>query len=200
MVKIMGNKTSNSGEKQYDGFARDFKTADEQFPDITRPLFYSLIDHNGLKLARLLDMGCGYGKDLDYFQKQGSEVYGIDISYEMIKLAQERVPQANLANGSFDSLPYPNNHFDFVFSRYALQHSHNLEGAFKETHRVLRQGGDLVFLVTHPMRHYFEKTTKDYWMQEDIFSVILDGKLTVEEPSHIMSEYLSPFMLSNLTL
>lgn len=190
----------NALERQYDDFAREFQEADEQFPDVTRPFVYNSIDYSRLKTARLLDLGCGYGKDLEYFKKQGSEVYGIDISSEMIKLARERVPCAHLARGSFDNLPYPENHFDFIFSRYALQHSHNLEGTFKEAHRVLRQGGDLVFLVTHPMRHYFEKQTKDYWVQEEIASVILDGKLTVEEPSHIFSEYLSPFMLSHFTL
>src|SRR3989344_1230432 len=196
----MKNETKSSDEKQYDCFAREFQNADEQFPDITRPLIYDLLDQKMLPKARLLDIGCGYGKDLAHFNKQGCETYGIDISSEMLKLAREIVPQAHLDQGSFENLPYKDNYFDFVFSRYAIQHSHNVEGVLKETHRVLKEGGDLVFLVTHPMRHYFEKKTKDYWVQEDIPSVILGGKLTVCEPSHILSEYLSPFTLSNFTL
>ena len=50
------------------------------------------------------------------------------------------------------------------------------------------------------MRHYFEKRTKDYWTQEDITSVILDGKLTVHEPSHTLSEYLNPQLLQRFEL
>lgn len=196
----MNKENQSSDEKQYDRFAREFKDADEQFPDVTRPLIYDLLEKSRLSKSRLLDIGCGYGKDLEHFYRQGCEVYGIDISSEMLKLARERVPQAQLDQSSFENLPYEKGYFDFVFSRYAIQHSHNVEGVLKETHRVLKSGGDLVFLVTHPMRHYFEKKTKDYWVQEDIPSVILDGKLTVCEPSHILSEYLSPFMLSNFTL
>lgn len=187
-------------EKQYDDLAREFQNADENFPDITRPFIYSLIDHSKLPNSKFLDLGCGYGRDLEYFQAQGAEVHGIDISSAMINLSRRRVPNAILVRTSFDNLPYPDNHFDFVFSRYAVQHSHNIESVFKEAHRVLKQGGKLVFLVTHPMRHYFEKETKDYWTQEEVRSVILNGKVIVEEPSHILSEYLNPFILSNFTL
>ncbi len=191
----------NPREKQYDDLAREFQKADENFPDVTRPFIYSLIDHSKLPNSKLLDLGCGYGKDLEYFQEQGAEVYGVDISSEMITLSIGRVPKATLTRTSFDNLPYPDNFFDFVFSRYAIQHSHDIASAFKEVRRVLKKHtGELVFLVTHPIRHYFEKNTKDYWLQEEVSSVILDGEVTVEEPSHILSEYLSPYLLSNFTL
>ena len=187
-------------EKQYDSFAGDFKDVDEQFPDVTRPFIYKMIDNSLFLGSKLLDLGCGYGRDLVYFQGLGCEVYGVDISSEMIKLAKERAPKAFLSIGSFEKLPYPDNHFDFVFSRYAIQHSHKTEEVFREIHRILKKNGVLVFLVTHPIRHYFEKKVKDYWAVEDISSVILNGKLTVEEPSHIFSEYFSPFLLSHFNL
>jgi len=193
-------KIESNSEKQYNDFARDFQRADEQFPDITRPLIYELIEPSLLPGSSLLDLGCGYGKDIQYFQKEGFEACGIDISSEMINLAKKIVPQAHLTQASFDKLPYGDESFDIVFSRYAIQHSHNTEQVFREIYRVLKPRGYLIFLVTHPMRHYFEKTTKDYWLQQDIDSVILDGKVIVKEPSHTFSEYLSPFLLSKFDL
>ena len=56
----MKNETKSSDEKQYDCFAREFQNADEQFPDITRPLIYDLLDQKMLPKARLLDIVCGY--------------------------------------------------------------------------------------------------------------------------------------------
>lgn len=186
--------------KQYDGFARLFEEADLTFPDSTRPEIYELMEKEQLSGKRLLDLGCGYGKDLAYFANLGSEVYGIDASNEMLKLARKRVPQSKLKLGKFENLPYPNNHFDYIFSRYAIQHSANTEAVFRESARVLKSLGELVFLVTHPIRNYLEKDTKNYWQAENILSPILNGQLTVTEPSHTLTEYLSPFLLSNFNL
>lgn len=185
---------------QYDSFAREFRDADESFPDVTRPDIYELIDGSRQPKRKLLDLGCGYGRDLAYFNEKGFETCGIDVSGLMLSLARERVPEDSLALGNFEDLPYESDTFDVVFSRYAIQHSPNTSAVFKEAHRVLRKDGELVFLVTHPMRNYFEKEHKDYWLQEDIPSEILDGKLIVHEPSHTLTEYLSLFLLCNFTL
>ncbi len=50
------------------------------------------------------------------------------------------------------------------------------------------------------MRQYIEKQTRDYWKQENVASEILGGKLVVREPSHTLTDYLSPFLLSYFDL
>ena len=161
---------------QYDNFSSEFKDADILFPDITRPILYSLIKINS---GKLLDLGCGYGEDLDYFNKNGFETYGIDVSEKMIEEAKIKTKQSKLFVAPFEKLPFEDNKFDVVFSRYALQHSKNIKPIFDEVSRVIKPNGIFVFLVTHPFRQYFEKKTKDYWKSEICNSLILGGKLNV---------------------
>ncbi len=42
--------------------------------------------------AKVLDVGCGGGQDSNFLRDNGCEVFGIDISVEMIKLAKEHFP------------------------------------------------------------------------------------------------------------
>ena len=182
---------------QYDILSKEFEYADQNFPDVTRPILYSLIEGNK---GKLLDLGCGYGEDLSYFSNKGFEVYGIDISKEMVKKSIGKGLNIKAEVSNFEDIHHESNKFDILFSRYALQHSENIEKIFNEAHRVLKEDGAFVFLVTHPFRHYFEKQTKDYWKAEICVSSILGGKVTVEEPSHTLDEYINPMILSKFSL
>jgi len=95
---------------------------------------------------------------------------------------------------------YSDAFFDTISSRYALQHAADLDPVFIETARVLKPGGKFVFVVTHPLRQYFEKPTRDYEQQEVCASRIFDGRMIVSEPSHKFSDYFSPVALNNFTL
>ncbi len=132
-------------EKQYDGFARSFMEADEQFPDVTRKDLYQLtkgmfartaiqwrLGYDNPQPPKLLDLGCGYGKDLAHFSKGDIDIYGVDSSQQMLKLAKKRVPSAHLEKGSFHNLPFSDNYFDMVFSRYAIQHVEDTDKVFRE--------------------------------------------------------------------
>ncbi len=187
-------------DRQYDAIAKEFQEAAETSSDPNRQIMYGLFGSPYLEDSKLLDLGCGYGRDLKYFSELGMEVHGVDISPEMIQRSKRKVPSAKLDACNFDALPYEDEFFDLVFSRYAIQHTSNTEGVFRETHRVLKPRGRLIFLVVHPLRQYFEKEGTDYWKQENVRSVILNGDLVVHEPSHIFTEYLSPFLLENFDL
>ncbi len=145
-------------------------------------------------------MGCGHGCDVEYFTKQKSKVVGLDISKELLALAKKRVPEANLVEGSFESLDFPDKTFDLIYSRYALQHSKSLEETFSEAARVLKSKGDFLFLVTHPLRQFIEKKGENYWVKELIESEILDKTVRVKEYSYTFEEYCSPKILKNFTL
>jgi len=186
--------------KQYDLISREFKKGyEERAASITRQIIYSLIKNTHSE-KKLLDLGCGYGEDLKHFSEKGYNIYGIDISREMLKLSKDMCPQSKLYLGSFENLPYNNNSFDIVYSRYAIQHSGKVPKVLKEAHRVLKPRGELVFLVTHPLRQFIEKKEKDYWKKENISSKILGNKIIVEEPSHTLDEYLSQFVLEHFRI
>lgn len=155
-----------------------------------------------LEGKRVLDLGCGDGEALSKLAARGAKIYGIDGSSEMVKLARATNPHAEIIEGDFTQLPYPNNSFDLVISKWALQTTESIAPVYEGVRRVLKPGGQLVCLACHPMRQFIEKKRHgiDYFQQETVTSVFFDGLVTAQEPSHTMNEYLSPFFFEHFSL
>ncbi|MGI0021915.1 MAG: class I SAM-dependent methyltransferase [Nitrososphaeraceae archaeon] len=89
-----------------------------------------------LNISSVLEIGCGYGNNLDSFE--GLEnVVGIDISEYAIHIAKQRFPQFRFYVGGVLDIPLKEK-FDLVFSSAVIQHvkPHLLDKAFKEIFRV----------------------------------------------------------------
>jgi demethylmenaquinone methyltransferase/2-methoxy-6-polyprenyl-1,4-benzoquinol methylase len=68
----------------------------------------------------------------------------------MLAVARQKLP-AKFVQGRAESLPFPDNSFDFLTMGYALRHVLELEATFAQYHRVLRPGGRVLILeVTKP--------------------------------------------------
>lgn len=187
--------------KQYNAFAKKFSdTHDvgENSNRDNRKIFYDQLDFvkPGMKL---LDLGCGDGMDLVYYKKLGAEIYGLDASEELLEIAKKRLPDENIQLGFFEKIPFQDNFFDIVLSKYAIMTSANMETVFKEIHRVLQPGGVMMYLVTHPFRQYLEKRDKDadYFEQKIVDLHIFNNTITVKEPSHTLNEYLNKHLFEN---
>jgi len=89
---------------------------------------------------------------------------------------------------------FSNNVFGVVISKYALQTVDEFNNTYQEVARVLKKSGLFVFLVVHPFRQFFEKKSnqKNYFDKKIVNSVLFNGKVVVEEPTHTVQEYLSP--------
>ena len=98
----------------------------------------------GLKTGmKVLDVGVGTGlvaAQACRLTGDAAFVTGIDPSPGM--MAASKLPAAMvLLEGRAESLPFPDNHFDFLSMGYALRHISDLAVAFAEFKRVLKPGG-----------------------------------------------------------
>jgi SAM-dependent methyltransferase len=102
---------------------------------------------------RVLDLGCGAGRNLIYLAQQGFDTYGMDIAPEGLKIIRENLAknklQADLKEGNvFAPLPYPDEFFDGVISVQVLQHGteQQILAATKEIDRILKNHG-IIFIT-----------------------------------------------------
>ncbi len=103
----------------------------------------------GLKPGmKVLDVGVGTGlvaAQACILTGNPALVTGVDPSPGM--MAASKLPETMvLMEGRAESLPFPDNHFDFVSMGYALRHISDLGVAFAEFERVLKPGGRLCIL------------------------------------------------------
>ena len=92
--------------------------------------------------ARVLDLGCGSGRDLKSFLGQGFAAIGIDLSPRMAEWAASYVG-ASVAVGDTRAIPFSNLSFDGVWCSAALHHLPRTElgQALGEIHRILKRDG-----------------------------------------------------------
>jgi len=121
---------------------------------LTRRLYHRVIaDLAALRLVggKVLDAGTGPGTLVRELARSlpGLQIYGIDLSEDMIGLARAHARREQLEervhfeSGDVAHLPYPDQSFDAVVSTISMHHWFELEQPLRELYRVLRPGGQL---------------------------------------------------------
>lgn len=123
----------------------------EQFGEIDIYLFDQLLRGRLLPGMRVLDVGCGAGRNLVYLLRSGYEVHGIDadpISIQAVRqLASRLAPHLGAENfrvEAVERISFPDAFADVVLSNAVLHFARDDEqftAMLQGTWRVLRRGG-----------------------------------------------------------
>ena len=131
--------------------------------DYLRPLeayniFVSLLDP--MESSKHLDVACGLGLLLKAMSSHCSEVHGIDISSEAIKQSKSYCPEAIVAEGNAEFLPYEAETFDSVSCIGSIERMIDRPKALQEQLRVARPDARFCYMVRnseHFIWKYFYK-------------------------------------------
>lgn len=102
----------------------------------------------------VLDVGCGAGRTLQHMGEMFDYFTGVDVSGEMLKLAEVSCPGATLVKIDGLSLPIHSDYFDFIYSIYVFDHIPKkawCRSLVKDIYRVLKPGGYVrLVIAVHP--------------------------------------------------
>src|SRR5512147_2382325 len=92
---------------------------------------------------RILDMGCGTGKQLAADQRAFPELspIGLDRYRGMLRLARERSPTIPWVNGDNTWAPFASQSFAYITNQFSYHHVPNKARLIDETFRLLQPGG-----------------------------------------------------------
>lgn len=105
-----------------------------------------------------LDVGCGTGNYTCALALGKHQFYGIDPSELMLAKARRRNCNVIWRNGDAENLPFENEFFGGAIAGLTIHHWKNLDRAFSEIHRVLKQNGKFVLFTSLP------EQMESYWL------------------------------------
>ena len=167
-------------------------------------------EHN---VKRILELGCGQGRDSLFFASKGIEVYTFDSSQVAIdavsKLAKEKnLPIHAMTFDARTDLPFDDNYFDAVYSHmfYNMRFTcEEIRMLFKEVNRILKNRGLHFFSVRSDRDASYKKGEKvadklydingfqiRFFMTEDINAFVTQGQFQL---SKITESYEDPASL-----
>jgi SAM-dependent methyltransferase len=124
--------------------ARDWSETEAQM----RPSYELAIERAGIAPGQaVLDLGCGSGAFLRAAADHGAVASGLDASGPLLAIARERVPDADLAVGDLQHLPYADDAFDAVTGFCSFFFADDMVEALREAGRVAKPGAPVLVQV-----------------------------------------------------
>lgn len=140
----------------------------------------------------VLDLGSGGGIDVlmssKYVGKTG-KIYGLDMTDEMLELANKNKEKMGVANveflkGYIENIPLPDNTVDVVISNCVINLSEDKKQALSEAYRVIKNGGRLAIADVVSLRDVSPEIKK----QAELWAGCIAGTISIDEYTQILKE------------
>ena len=95
--------------------------------------------------AKLLEIGCGSGKNLKRLQDLGWDVEGVDFDSSAVKNAESKGLKVHL--GVVEDISYPDDSFDVIVLCHVIEHVYDPRQVMRECYRILKPKGRLVIFT-----------------------------------------------------
>ena len=112
--------------------------------------------------TRILDLGCGSGRDAKIFSEKGHKVIGVDLSSRLLEIARETAPLANFQQMDMRNLGFSNKYFGGVWSVASILHlpRADIPQCLNECYRILKTNGVIYLGVKLGKSEEFKPDTR----------------------------------------
>lgn len=171
-------------QQQYQDKSQAYLTSSVHAQGIEFQKMQQLIQLHQFKTV--LDLGCGGGHVSYQVAPFVEQVTAYDLTPSMVELVAQQATQKGVNNvitqqGAAESLPFADQSFDCIISRYSAHHWHNVAQAMSEIYRVVAQQGKVIMVDilgnSNPVMDTFFQTME-----------------SIRDPSHVRNYSLQEWM------
>lgn len=152
----ISKQVEEANEEVYDTRIEDFKKnvirKSDEFYRYEKETFQILANQHGNE--NLLEVGCATGKILEFAKPFYKNLFGIDLSTNILKEAKKITD--NVYRASAYALPFEDNYFDCATCHSTLHHLVEHYTFFREVFRVLKPGG-VFYSDTDPNKAFVDR-------------------------------------------
>ena len=158
----------------------------------------------GMKVGKVLDIGCGVGDFLHKMETYGWKTTGIEPSEDAKNIARKRMNAELFSPEEIDKLESES--FDLITMWHVLEHVDDLKTEIAELQRLLKKGGRLVLALpnfkSHDGQFYKEKWAAydiprhlNHFCQQSIYNIFKNSELNqIETQKLVWDAYYISFM------
>jgi tellurite methyltransferase len=181
-----------------------------QLGDIDIYLFDQILRGRFDGRHRLLDVGCGGGRNLIWFLRNGYDVFAIDgdaaavsAVHELASRLAPSLPASNIRQGALDALPWPDASMDAVLSsavlHFATDEDH-FERMIEELWRVLRPGGLLFARLASSIgiEHLLNRTYGRVRLPDSSDRFVVSAQVILDWTERLGASLVDPIKTTNV--
>lgn len=98
----------------------------------------------------ILEAGCGTGRWISSLDNENNKVFGLDYSFEMLKVSNHSKLNLKVVNADAVNIPFKDNLFDLIFCVNAVHHFQDKVKFIHECKRTLSHNGTLAVFGVDP--------------------------------------------------
>lgn len=141
--------------KAYDSWSNKYDEVENKTRDLDQLATQETL--RPYSFGKVLEMGCGTGKNTIWLEGRAKSVIGFDFSEGMLAKAREKITLASVEFRQADlTQPWPieDNIADLITFNLILEHISDLDHIFREASAKLKNGGKLFVSELHPFKQY----------------------------------------------
>lgn len=179
-------------KQAYNQWAEQYDSNENKTRDLDKKASAAVLSNQ--PFSKVLEIGCGTGKNTAFLLSKADRVLAVDFSDEMLAKARAKITDKRIRFVRADiteSWPLPDNSVDLVCCNLVLEHIENLKFIFHQAYQKLMPGGLFFISELHPFKHYLGSKARFESSK---------GLYELETYIHHLSDYLSAAKSSNFIL
>lgn len=137
----------------------------------------------------ILDLACGTGICSEFIKSENLNLYGVDMTFDYILRAKNRMKYTFLTNSVAEFLPFKSEMFDIVISSYLVKYT-NIQLLVEEIWRITKKNGSVVFHdFTFPHNNFMRFLWQTYFkILNCVGKIIKSWKTVLANLDHVIKE------------